>query len=107
TGPLVTGGLLHDRRCVSGRKVEPVAVVARDDGRPAATADALDRAERERAVPCRLARCDPELGLERGQDFLSAAKPAADVRADLDQTPPDRGQMEHVVARRNAFAVGG
>src|SRR6266576_834815 len=97
--------LLDDLRDVGRRDVQPVAVVDRDDGRPAAAADALDRAQGEGAVRRRLAGPDLELGLERGQNVLSTAEPAADVRADLDEPPTDGLQMEHVIEGRDAFAV--
>src|SRR5438094_7806932 len=99
--------LLDDLRHVPGRDVQPVAVVDRDDGRPPTAADALDRSQRELAVRRRLARLHAELALERRQDLLRAAQPAADVRADLDQTPPDGREMEHVVEGRDPLAVRG
>src|SRR5881398_2304003 len=99
--------LLDDLRHVPGRDVQPVAIVDRDDGRPPTAADALDRPQRKLAVRRRLAGLHAERSLERRQDLLRAAQSAADVRADLDQTPPDGREMEHVVEGRDPLAVGG
>src|SRR4029453_5252272 len=99
--------LLEDLRDVGRRDVQPVAIVDRDDGRRAAAADALDPAQRERPMRRGLAGRAPEPGLEGGQHILRPAKPAADVRADLDEPPPDRLQMELVVEGRDALAVPG
>ena len=95
----------HDARHVVGLHVQPVAVVDRDDRRPAAAAEALDRAQRELVV--RLARRDAELALERLDHLLGALEPAGDVRADLDHVLADGLEPEHVVERRDREAVGG
>ena len=63
-----------DLRRVLGLDVMAVAVVDRDDGRVAAAAEALDRAQRDVAVLGRLAGLDPELLLERLDDLLRAAQ---------------------------------
>src|SRR5204863_7413291 len=78
-----------------------------DDGGLSTAVDALDRPQHDLAVRRRLARLYAELALERRQDLLRAAQSAADVRADLDQTPPDWREMEHVVEGRDPLAVGG
>src|SRR5205823_8680667 len=107
SGLSCTAQLLHDRRDVLGLHRPAVVVVDRDDRRPATAAEALDRAQGELAVLGRLARPHAELALERLEHGLGAAQRAADVRADLDQVPPDGTQMEHVVEGRDRLAVGG
>src|SRR4051812_39481557 len=84
-----------------------MAVVDRDHRRPAAAADALDRAQRELAVCGGLARRDAELALEGVEHRLRAPQPAADVRADLDELSPGGRQVEHVVEGRDRFDVRG
>ena len=71
-----------------------VAVVDRDDGRPAAAAEALDGAQRDLAVRARLAGLAAELALERLDDLLRADERARDVRADLDEVLADRREVE-------------
>src|ERR671937_2694348 len=60
-------GLAAELRCepgdVLGLDAEAVAVVDGDDRRPAASAEALDRPEREAAVLARLAGADTQLAL--------------------------------------------
>src|SRR5207302_4810030 len=91
--------LLHDARHVLGSDRFAVAVVDRDHGAPAATAGALDEAQRHPAVWRRLARPDPELALERLDDLLRADERARYVGADLDEVPADGLEVEHVVER--------
>ena len=91
----------------SGLTCVPVAVVDRDDRRPAAAAEALDRAERDLAVARRLAGPAAELALERLDDLLRADERAREVRADLDEVLADGLEVEHVVERRDRLAVGG
>src|SRR4029077_11091594 len=98
---------LEDLRDISGRDVQPVTVVDRNDGGPAAAADALDGAEGEFAVSRRFTWRNAKLGLECGKHVLRPAEAAADVRAHLDQALSDGSQMEHVVEGRDAFAVRG
>src|SRR3954447_11340620 len=69
---LIATDVLHDRRHVLGLDELPVAVVDRDHRRVAAAAEALDRPEGDLAVLGRLARRDPELGLEGVDDLLRA-----------------------------------
>src|SRR4029077_17460024 len=76
--------LLDDPGHVVRLHPQPVPVVDRDDGRPAAAAEALDRPERELAVVRGGAGRDPELPLERLEHLLRARERAGDVRADLD-----------------------
>ncbi len=83
-----------------------MAVVYSDNGRPAAAAEALDRAQGHAAVLRRLADVDLELALERLDDALCAGEGARDVRAHLDEVTPDRLGMEHVVEGRDGEAVG-
>src|SRR5262245_11596749 len=83
--------LLHDPGDVRGPHGLAVAVVDGDDRAPAAAAGALDRAQRELAVLGRPARVDAELRLERLEHLLRADERARDVRAHLDQVPPDGG----------------
>src|SRR5438105_3910352 len=97
--------LLDDRADVRSLDALPVAVVDGDDRRPAAAAEALDRAQRHRPVLRRLARAHAELRLERLQHALRALEAAADVRADLDHVPPDGLQVVHVVEGRDRLAV--
>src|SRR6266699_1116819 len=82
-----------------------MALVDRDDRRPAAAAETLDGAQGDRAVLGRLAEADAELALEGLDHALSAAEGAADVRADLDHVAADRPQVEHVVEGRDRLAV--
>src|SRR5437763_7581711 len=105
-GRSATAQLLHDRGDVPGLHGPTVVVVDRDDRRPAAAAEALDCAQGELAVLGRLARPYAELALERLEHRLGPAQRAADVRADLDQVPPARTQVEHVVEGRDRLAVG-
>src|SRR5438067_5583448 len=104
-GRSATAQLLHDRGDVPGLHGPAVVVVDRDDRRPAAAAEALDGAQGELAVLGRLSRPHAELPLERLEDGLGAAQRAADVRADLDEVPADRAQVEHVVEGRDRLAV--
>ena len=69
-----TAQLLDDPRDVVGLHAQPVPVVDRDDGRPAASAEALDRAERERAVLGGGSRRDAELALECLEYLLRARR---------------------------------
>src|SRR5919201_5029479 len=57
-----------------------IAMVDRDDGRPAAAARALHRAQRDRTIVGRLPGPDAELGLERVQYLLRPDERARDVR---------------------------
>ena len=99
--------LLHERRDVVGLDGLAVAAVDDDDRRVAAAAGALDRPERDLAVLRRLARRDAELLLERLDDALRADERAREVRADLDDVPPDRLEVVHVVERGDRLAVRG
>ena len=81
-----------------------VTVVDRDDGRVSATAEALDRAQRDLAVGSRLAGADAELRLERLDDLLRSAEGAGEVRADVDRVLPDGLEVEHVVEGRDRVA---
>src|SRR4051794_16591988 len=96
----------HDLGHVVRLDVVAVAVVDGDDGRVPAAAEALDRAEGDLAVLGRLARRDPELGLEGVDHLLRAGEGAREVGADLDRVPPDGRQVEHVVEGRDRLAVG-
>ena len=77
--------LLDDPADALRLDVQAVVVVDRDDGRPAAAAEALDRPQRHLAVLGRLAGPAAELRLERLEHLLRADERARDVRADLDQ----------------------
>src|SRR5918994_2255226 len=103
---VATAHLSDDPRHVVRGHVLPVAMIDRDDRRPAATAEALDHPKRDLAVVGRLARANAELGFERLQDALCSEQPAADVRAHLDHVPTDGLQLEHVVEARDRLAVG-
>src|SRR5918992_462919 len=100
-----TAQLLDDRRHIVRPHRLAVAVVDGDDGPPPAAPGALERAEREPSVVGCLARLHAELLLERLEHLLRADERARDVRADLDQVPPDRLEMEHVVEGRDRLAV--
>src|SRR2546423_2119354 len=102
-----TAQLLHDGGHVARRAPLAVAVVARDVGGGRATAEALDRAKRDRTVARRLPGCDAELLLERIEHGLRVDESAADVRADLDGVGADGLEVEHVVEARDRHAVGG
>src|SRR4051812_33500704 len=99
--------LLQDRGHVLGPDAVAVAVVDDDDPRVAAAAEALDRAEGDRAVLCRLAGAHAELLLERVDDALRADQRAGEVRAHLDEVLADRGQVVHVVEGRDAWQYAG
>src|SRR5262249_37523137 len=98
---------IHDRGHILRLDVLPVAVVDADDGRVATAAEAFERAECDLAVVRRLARAHAELGLERVDDVLRTVERARDVRAHLDQVPPDGREVEHVVEGRDRVTVGG
>ncbi len=97
--------LLDDPGHVVGLHAEPMAVVDRDDRRPAAAAEALDGPEREGAVLGGRARLDAELALEVLEHLLCAGKRARDVRADLDQGAARRLEPILVVEGRDREAV--
>src|SRR5581483_3305140 len=86
--------LLDNGGYVLGPEVLPVAVVHGDDGRVAAAAEALDRAERDPAVVGRLAGPHPELLLERLDHPLRADERARQVGADLYHVPADGLEVE-------------
>src|SRR5205809_3614247 len=99
--------LLHDREHVVGLHVRAVVMVDRDDRRPAAAAETLDRPQRDLAVARGLARADAELLLEALEHLLSTDESARDVRANLDHVPADRREVEHVVEGRDRLAECG
>src|SRR5437868_5770857 len=99
--------LLDDSGHVLGAHRLAVAVVDDDDRPPPAAAGALDRPQRDEAVLARLARPDAELLLEGLHHLLRAHERARDVRADLDDVPAHRLQVEHVVEGRDRLAVRG
>src|SRR5690242_13577680 len=99
--------VLHDRGHVLRLDELAVAVVDGHHRRVAAPAEALDGAERDLAVLRRLARLDPELGLERVDDLLCPGQRAGEVRADLDRVSTDRGEVEHVVEVATALQYAG
>src|SRR5438874_1473944 len=67
---VATAQLLDDRRHVRRLDVGAVPLVDRDDRRPAAAAEALDRAQRELAVLGRLPGRDSQFLLERLEHLL-------------------------------------
>src|SRR5439155_24922442 len=101
---LATAELLADRGHVRGLHVRPVVMVDRDDGGPAAAAEAFDRAQRHLAVVGGLPRPDAELLLEALEHLLRADECARDVRAHLDHVPAGRREVKHVVERRDRLA---
>src|SRR5918996_3496075 len=102
-----TAQLLDDSGDVVRSHGLAVAVVDDDHRRPAAAPRALDRPQRDLAALGRLPRRDVELALERLEHLLGPDERAGDVRADLDEVPADRLQMEHVVEGRDRLAVRG
>src|SRR4051794_6171207 len=103
-----TGAYLRDDPGhVLGLHVLAIAVVERDDRGVAAAAEALERAQRDRAVVRRLAGADAELVLERLQYLLRPVERAGEVRADLDHLPTHGLQVEHVVEGGDGLAVRG
>src|SRR6187551_2520317 len=104
---LAIAQLLHDRGHVVGLHVRPVVVVDRDDRRPTAATEALDRPQRDLAVLSRLTCADAQLLLEALEHLLCAYERARDVCAHLDHVAADRLEVEHVVEGRNRFAERG
>src|SRR6185312_11318447 len=102
-----TPELLDDPGHVVGLNAQTVPIVDRDDSRPAAAAEALDRPERELAVLRRRARRDSELALERLEHLLRARETAGHVGAHLDARPAARLEVVLVVERGDREAVGG
>src|SRR5512134_3582609 len=99
--------LLDDAGYVLRLHAQAMPVVHRHDGRPAAAAEALDGAERERAVPRRRACAHSELLLESLDHPLRPCERARDVRAHLHDRAPDRLEAELVVERCDRRAVRG
>src|SRR5712691_12629997 len=101
---LATAQLLHDRGNVFGLHMRAVVMIDRDDSRPAAAAQALDRSQRDLAVLGRFAGADAELLLEALEHLLSAHERAGDVRAPLAHVPAGGCEVQHFVEGRNGFA---